>query len=161
MYRDGRGVPQNYDNAYTWFNLAAAAGNEEAARERDIAAANTTLARQAAPVPGYNIFWLFAVFAMGLFFTTKGPVYRWGFHLTQRLAKEREQTQRERKQREQTQREQELARRRRAEEEEARRQQEHANARRSKPDSAKPYDCGWFSAPHQTRLWRRRSRSTV
>jgi TPR repeat protein len=141
MYRDGRGVPQNYDSAYTWFNLAAAAGNEEAARERDTAAANNTLARQVAPVSGYtslvDVFWLFAVFAMGFFFTAKWPFYQWAVNQTRRFAKEREQTQRER-----MQREQELARRRREKEEEARRQQEqeHANAQRSKPDSAKIHD---------------------
>jgi peptidoglycan hydrolase-like protein with peptidoglycan-binding domain len=35
MYRDGQGVPQDFVRAHAWLNLAAAAGQDEAAAERD------------------------------------------------------------------------------------------------------------------------------
>jgi peptidoglycan hydrolase-like protein with peptidoglycan-binding domain len=35
LYRDGRGVPQDFARAHMWLNLAAAAGQAEAAAERD------------------------------------------------------------------------------------------------------------------------------
>ena len=35
---NGQGVPQNYINAYMWFSLAAAQGNQDAVKGRDIAA---------------------------------------------------------------------------------------------------------------------------
>jgi uncharacterized protein len=36
MYANGQGVPQDYIEAYKWLNLAAAQGNENAAKKRDI-----------------------------------------------------------------------------------------------------------------------------
>jgi len=36
MYRDGDGEPQNYVQAYIWFNLAATQGNNLALKKRDI-----------------------------------------------------------------------------------------------------------------------------
>jgi TPR repeat protein len=38
MYSFGRGVPQDYVQAYMWFNLAAAQGNEKASQNRNIVA---------------------------------------------------------------------------------------------------------------------------
>ena len=38
MYSFGRGVPQDYVQAYMWFNLAAAQGNEKALQNRNIVA---------------------------------------------------------------------------------------------------------------------------
>jgi peptidoglycan hydrolase-like protein with peptidoglycan-binding domain len=35
MYRDGQGMPQDYVRAHQWLNLAAAAGQEDAAQARD------------------------------------------------------------------------------------------------------------------------------
>jgi TPR repeat protein len=37
MYYKGMGIPVDKAKAYIWFNLAAARGNEEAARIRDVA----------------------------------------------------------------------------------------------------------------------------
>jgi uncharacterized protein len=45
MYAEGRGVPQNYVLAYMWLNLAAALGNRNAERNRDIAAGHMTPAQ--------------------------------------------------------------------------------------------------------------------
>ena len=36
MYSDGRGVPQNYSEAYVWSSLAATSGDEDAVHNRDI-----------------------------------------------------------------------------------------------------------------------------
>ena len=38
MYRNGRGVPQDYVSAHMWLNLAAATGDEDARKARDIGA---------------------------------------------------------------------------------------------------------------------------
>ncbi len=38
MYSFGRGVPQDFVQAYMWFNLAAAQGNEKASQNRNIVA---------------------------------------------------------------------------------------------------------------------------
>jgi hypothetical protein len=38
MYDSGQGVPQDYVSAHFWYNLAATAGNEQAAKNRDIVA---------------------------------------------------------------------------------------------------------------------------
>ena len=38
LYATGKGVPQNYILAHMWFDLASAAGNEEATIHRDQAA---------------------------------------------------------------------------------------------------------------------------
>ena len=35
MYENGQGVPKGYSQAYMWFNLAAAQGDEDAAKHRD------------------------------------------------------------------------------------------------------------------------------
>jgi TPR repeat protein len=42
MYDNGCGVAQNYVMAYMWFSLAAAMGDRDAARNRDIDAAKLT-----------------------------------------------------------------------------------------------------------------------
>lgn len=36
MYANGQGVPQDYVEAYTWWNLAAAQGSGEAREKRDL-----------------------------------------------------------------------------------------------------------------------------
>ena len=36
MYANGQGVPQDYMEAYMWWNLAAAQGNGEAREKRDL-----------------------------------------------------------------------------------------------------------------------------
>ncbi len=36
MYKTGVGVPQNYKQAYIWFSLAAAQGNKDAAKKRNL-----------------------------------------------------------------------------------------------------------------------------
>ncbi len=46
MYRDGRGVPQDYKQAHTWFSLAAAQGNASALASRELVAARLAAARQ-------------------------------------------------------------------------------------------------------------------
>ena len=38
MYGSGQGVPQNYVQAHMWFNLAAAQGNENGKKGRDLVA---------------------------------------------------------------------------------------------------------------------------
>ena len=35
MYAEGKGVPQDYVQAYAWSNLAAAGGHEDARKRRD------------------------------------------------------------------------------------------------------------------------------
>jgi TPR repeat protein len=35
MYKEGRGVPQNYAEAYRWLSLAAAQGYADAVEDRD------------------------------------------------------------------------------------------------------------------------------
>jgi len=42
MYQNGWGVAQNYVTAHMWFTLAAAVGDGDAARNRDISAAKMT-----------------------------------------------------------------------------------------------------------------------
>ena len=42
MYGNGRGVPQNNSDAYVWFSLAAASGNEGGTHNRDLAAEKLT-----------------------------------------------------------------------------------------------------------------------
>ena len=42
MYGNGYGVPQGYLEAYMWYNLAAAEGNETARKNRDIVAKQMT-----------------------------------------------------------------------------------------------------------------------
>jgi TPR repeat protein len=42
MYYNGRGVPQDYVQAHMWWNLAAAAGQKNAAKNRDIIARQMT-----------------------------------------------------------------------------------------------------------------------
>ena len=42
MYENGWGVAQNYVMAHMWFSLAAAAGDGDAARNRDISATKMT-----------------------------------------------------------------------------------------------------------------------
>ena len=42
MYGEGQGVTQDYVQAHMWFNIAAANGNEEARKNRDIAAKRMT-----------------------------------------------------------------------------------------------------------------------
>jgi hypothetical protein len=39
MYRDGLAVPKDDVRAHMWFNLSAAAGNQNAAKNRDAVAA--------------------------------------------------------------------------------------------------------------------------
>ena len=45
MYDNGEGVPQDYVTAHMWFNLAAASGNKDAVKARDIVAAQMTPAQ--------------------------------------------------------------------------------------------------------------------
>ena len=45
MYERGQGAPQDYVQAHMWFNLAAARGNADAARKRDLVAAKMTPAQ--------------------------------------------------------------------------------------------------------------------
>ena len=45
MYDTGQGVPQDFVQAHMWFNLAAANGNANAAKNRDEVAAKTTPAQ--------------------------------------------------------------------------------------------------------------------
>ena len=45
MYAKGQGVTQNYVKAHMWSNLAAAQGDETAAKNRDIIAAKMTKAQ--------------------------------------------------------------------------------------------------------------------
>jgi len=45
MYYDGKGVPPNYLQAHMWFNLAGAAGNDEAVKRRDMVAKKMTPAQ--------------------------------------------------------------------------------------------------------------------
>ena len=45
MYTKGQGVQQDYVQAYLWFNLAAAQGDEGARKDRDILAEQMTLAQ--------------------------------------------------------------------------------------------------------------------
>ncbi len=45
MYELGQGVQQDYVQAYLWFNLAAAQGDEGARKDRDILAEQMTLAQ--------------------------------------------------------------------------------------------------------------------
>ena len=47
MYDNGLGVPQDYVIAHMWFNLAAASGFNEAARNRDMVARHMTPAQLA------------------------------------------------------------------------------------------------------------------
>ena len=42
MYDKGLGVPQNYIEAHKWYNLAAAQGNKNAVKNRDIVASKMT-----------------------------------------------------------------------------------------------------------------------
>ena len=42
MYAKGQGVPQDFVRAYMWLNIAAAYGNNEAARYRDIVGSHMT-----------------------------------------------------------------------------------------------------------------------
>ena len=42
MYRHGHGVTQDYVQAHMWFNLAAAQGNKQAVKNRDIVAKRMT-----------------------------------------------------------------------------------------------------------------------
>jgi uncharacterized protein len=60
MYADGKGVPQDYVLAHMWFNLAAAGGNKNAVKGRDMVATQMTpaqiaeaqkLAREWKPTP--------------------------------------------------------------------------------------------------------------
>ena len=44
MYREGRGVPQDYITAHMWFNLAAAQGSSRASKNRDHVAKQMTSA---------------------------------------------------------------------------------------------------------------------
>jgi len=45
MVARGQGVPQDLVSAYMWFNLAAMAGNQQAANNRDVAAQHMTQAQ--------------------------------------------------------------------------------------------------------------------
>ena len=45
VYAKGQGVPQDYVSAHMWYNLGAAAGNQDAAKIRDIVAARMTAAQ--------------------------------------------------------------------------------------------------------------------
>ena len=47
MYYDGWDVPQDYVIAYAWFNLAAAQGNERAAKNKDMVQESMTPAQVA------------------------------------------------------------------------------------------------------------------
>jgi TPR repeat protein len=42
MFHIGQGVPQNFVEAYKWYNLAAARGNEKAKNNKELAAAHMT-----------------------------------------------------------------------------------------------------------------------
>jgi TPR repeat protein len=42
MYANGEGVPKNITEAYFWFNLAAAQGDDDAEKNRDILAKRMT-----------------------------------------------------------------------------------------------------------------------
>jgi len=42
-YDEGLGVPQNFSEAYVWFSLAAASGDETAIKSRDIAASRLSI----------------------------------------------------------------------------------------------------------------------
>lgn len=42
MYRQGKGVAQDYARAHMWFNLSAASGYAEAVKARDLVAARMT-----------------------------------------------------------------------------------------------------------------------
>lgn len=48
MYYNGQGVPQNYSEAYVWLSLAAAGGQENAIKNRDMAAEKLSPAELAA-----------------------------------------------------------------------------------------------------------------
>ena len=59
-YSEGQGVPQDYVQAHLWYNLAAAQGNDNARKNREIVAQNMTpvliveaqkLARKWSPKP--------------------------------------------------------------------------------------------------------------
>ena len=45
MYDNGQGVPQDYVQAHKWYNLAAASGNKDAVKNREIVAAKMTPAQ--------------------------------------------------------------------------------------------------------------------
>jgi uncharacterized protein len=45
QYANGLGVQQDYVTAHMWFNLAAARGNRDAEKDRDMIAAQMTPAR--------------------------------------------------------------------------------------------------------------------
>ena len=45
MYVNGRGVPQDYVEAFKWFNLAGVKGEEQASRLRDAVAEQMTPAQ--------------------------------------------------------------------------------------------------------------------
>ena len=45
MYRNGRGVPQDYVRAHIWFSLSAAQGDQDAVENRDLAARHMTPAQ--------------------------------------------------------------------------------------------------------------------
>jgi uncharacterized protein len=49
MYYRGHGVPQNYVGAHMWWNLSAATGGKDAAKNRDIVAGKMTPAPQHSP----------------------------------------------------------------------------------------------------------------
>ena len=42
MYRKGEGVIQDYVRAHMWYNLSAAGGNADVAKDRDLVAAKMT-----------------------------------------------------------------------------------------------------------------------
>ncbi len=46
-YYEGRGVPQDFLSAHMWFNLSAAKGYKDAAKNRDLAAQRMTSAQVA------------------------------------------------------------------------------------------------------------------
>ena len=48
MYSDGDGVPQDYVEAYKWYNLAAAQGDTDAIKNRDIIVADSMTPEQIA-----------------------------------------------------------------------------------------------------------------
>ena len=48
MYYKGNGVPQDYVQAYKWFNLAAATSTEKEARDRAVEARDLVAARMTA-----------------------------------------------------------------------------------------------------------------
>jgi len=45
MYAKGEGVPQDYVQAHMWFNLAAASGEADDVKSRDLAASKMTPAQ--------------------------------------------------------------------------------------------------------------------